>query len=522
MKNDDDLLFDDAIDFIDDTDDEVTEPWKVLIVDDEEEVHRVTELSLRQVKVHERPIRFLHAYSGAASLALMESEPGIALVLMDVVMESEHAGLDAVQQIRETLNNREVRLVLRTGQPGQAPEYEVVTRYDINDYKEKTELTAKKLHTLMHTSLGHYRELMALKQNRIGLEKVIDASATLFESQSLIQFTRGVLAQLAAIVYSSENALMVRGLAASMQEDDDSDLTITATSDGREELEGRRIEEVLPLKVSARIRAAQAHVGPFFGDGYFTAHFRTRTGYQHIVYLASDSDFSHSDRDLIALFCRNASIAFENQAMYEEIVKSQHSLVVMLSSVVEERSKELKNHVRRVSEYAGVIGEKLGLDKRQIELLQLSAALHDVGKIGIPDDVLNKPGKLSPEERRVMEAHVERGVAILGEQRGELLKTAGVVIGSHHERWDGAGYPNQLGGENIHLFGRITAIADVFDALSTPRVYKEPWPLEAVFQYFREQRGSQFDPQLVDVFLDCTDEILAIYDRWYLQLENVA
>tara|TARA_R100001132_G_scaffold20002_1_gene17688 strand:- start:73 stop:582 length:510 start_codon:yes stop_codon:yes gene_type:complete len=168
------------------------------------------------------------------------------------------------------------------------------------------------------------------------------------------------------------------------------------------------------------------------------------------------------------------------------------------------------------------MGHALGFDDKFKEILGLSAALHDIGKIGIPDDILNKPGKFTPAERAEMETHVIRGISIIGKQSGELLNSAATVVATHHERWDGTGYPEQLAGEDIPLLGRITAIADVFDALSTDRVYKSAWPMDEVIDYIRHQAGKQFDPHLVEVFLNNLDPILEIHRRWYLDIGTQA
>jgi CheY-like chemotaxis protein len=156
-------------------------PWKVLIVDDEDEVHQVTRLVLQRFEFEGRSLQLMHARSGAEACTAVATHPDTALVLLDVVMEDDHAGLAVVRHIRETLGNRLVRIVLRTGQPGQAPEHEVISTYDINDYKEKTELTAQKLKTLVFATLRSYRDLLIIDANRHGLERVIQASTRIFE-----------------------------------------------------------------------------------------------------------------------------------------------------------------------------------------------------------------------------------------------------------------------------------------------------------------------------------------------------
>ena len=185
----------------------IKQGWKVLIVDDEPEVHRITKMTLAQFLFDNKPIEFLHAYTGTEAKAIMANEPDIALILLDVVMETDSAGLDVVRYVRTELHNQQVRIVLRTGQPGQAPEDDVVANFDINDYKDKTELTSQKLRTLIRASLRSYRDICTLEHNRKGLEKVIAASKGIFEKQALKQFAEGTLDQLSALLALEETSL---------------------------------------------------------------------------------------------------------------------------------------------------------------------------------------------------------------------------------------------------------------------------------------------------------------------------
>jgi len=492
-------------------------PWKILVVDDEEEVHRVTALALADFTVHGRPLQLLDAYTGRESIDILRQQPDIAMVLMDVVMETEHAGLDAVQAIRNDLKNRFVRIVLRTGQPGQAPEREVVRRFDINDYKEKTELTTTKLYTLLHTGLGLHRELTAMEQNRIGLEEVIEASASMFEQRSLSHFQRGLLQQLAALLYARRDAVIVSaaattaGIAAS---DNGNGLLVVAGTGEYEGMEGRRANEVLSANALEHVHRALQDRLPMIGEHHFAVHFATRAQVEHVVYLTSESRFEPSDVRLVKLFCRNVNIAFENLALHQEVRESQRQLILLLSSAIEERSPELRHHVARVSEYSVTLGRLIGLAEEELESLAIAAAMHDLGKIAVPDAILNKPGLLTPEERSLIETHVEAGRRMLEGQRGELLKSSQTVISQHHERWDGLGYPQGLKGNAIHLYGRVVGLADTFDALTSQRCYKEPWPLPRVTGYLREMRGLQFEPRLVDTFLDNIELFEAIRARY--------
>ena len=182
-------------------------PWKILIVDDEAEVHRVTRLALDSFDFSNRPLQFFSAYSGAEAKELIAAHPDAAVILLDVVMETEDAGLDVARWVREKNDNHAVRILLRTGQPGQAPERAVIPDYNINDYKEKTEFTSLKLFTLIHSCLRSHRDIISLAASKRGLEKVIDASATIFELQSMEKFTEGVIEQLTSLLGLGANAI---------------------------------------------------------------------------------------------------------------------------------------------------------------------------------------------------------------------------------------------------------------------------------------------------------------------------
>jgi HD-GYP domain-containing protein (c-di-GMP phosphodiesterase class II) len=196
-----------------------------------------------------------------------------------------------------------------------------------------------------------------------------------------------------------------------------------------------------------------------------------------------------------------------------EIIDTQKEVVYKMGEIGETRSRETGDHVRRVAEYSELLALLYGLTKEEAELIKLASPMHDIGKVGIPDAILKKPGRLDEAEFEVMKTHAEIGYSLLKNSHRPILKTAAIIALQHHEKWDGSGYPRQLAGEDIHIYGRITAVADVFDALGSARVYKEAWPLEKIMALFAEQRGIHFDPQLVDLLADHLDEFLAIAAR---------
>ena len=202
----------------------------------------------------------------------------------------------------------------------------------------------------------------------------------------------------------------------------------------------------------------------------------------------------------------------EVETLKKEIEDTQKEVVFTMGAIGESRSKETGNHVKRVAEYTYLLAKYYGLSEKECEMLKQASPMHDIGKVAIPDAILNKPGRFDADERSIMETHAQLGYDMLKYSNRSLLKMASTVAYEHHEKYNGTGYPNQLAGEEIHIYGRITALADVFDALGSARVYKEAWSDERIFKMFKEERGEHFDPKLIDIFFENLDSFLVIRD----------
>jgi PAS domain S-box-containing protein len=198
----------------------------------------------------------------------------------------------------------------------------------------------------------------------------------------------------------------------------------------------------------------------------------------------------------------------------KEIEDTQKEIIFTMGSIGETRSKETGFHVKRVAEYSRLLGKYAGLDNNEIELLVQASPMHDIGKIAISDSILHKPAKLNDEEFAIMRTHSELGYKMLCHSTRPLLKVAATIAFEHHERWDGQGYPRHLKKDEISIYGRITALADVFDALASNRCYKEAWKDEDIFEYFKEQSGKQFDPNLVEIFFEHIDDFLEVRETF--------
>jgi len=204
----------------------------------------------------------------------------------------------------------------------------------------------------------------------------------------------------------------------------------------------------------------------------------------------------------------------ELQSAFQEIKATSLETIYRLSRAAEYKDEETGAHIMRMSHYSAAVAREIGLPEDEAESILYAAPMHDIGKIGIPDRILLKPGKLDQDEWEIMKQHTAIGGRILERSSAVYIKLGETIALTHHEKWDGTGYPHGLRGEEIPIAGRITAIADVFDALTSKRPYKEPFSIEKSFSIIQEGRGTHFDPQVVDAFFSITAEILAIKERF--------
>jgi len=293
------------------------ESWKILIVDDEPEVHRITKLVLRDKLVFGRHLEFHSAHSAAEGRAILQSEPGIAVVLLDVVMETDDAGLKLAKWIRDELRNDAVRIILRTGQPGRAPESRVIADYEINDYREKTELTADKLFSAIVNAVRGYRDIRMIKGSTRGMELILDAAPDLFHLQSFEAFASGVLSHLIALFGSGGDAAHpgISGVAAWIKPRS----SVVAAAGGFSASVGASLDAAIPPQGLAVVELALAQRREVFEPGRFATCVEGPSGEIGAIYLEGCPALEEIDRKIVSLFCTNAAAAFSNILLYEEI-----------------------------------------------------------------------------------------------------------------------------------------------------------------------------------------------------------
>ncbi|MFT5635958.1 MAG: diguanylate cyclase (GGDEF)-like protein [Cognaticolwellia sp.] len=317
-ENTNDELF-----FIDDSDEDeifdsaIRDTWKVLIVDDDPDIHSVTKLALSNLVVLERNLEYLHAYSGQDACKLIDEHDDIVLVLLDVVMESDDAGLAVVKHIREELKRDDIRIVLRTGQPGYAPEESIIKDYDINDYKTKTELTCGKLVTTVYAAIRSYQQIDSVTKNRQGLEKIIGAAASLLEQHSVHDYANGVLAEFKMLVNNSSGVFCARGQGI-VDGADDLSLYILGQNGLSESSVNQKLTTLDNRDAASQITSCFQQKQHFFGVKYTSFYFASG-GFRAVIHLELTQALTTIEKQLVEVFLTNIATGYENIHLFQKL-----------------------------------------------------------------------------------------------------------------------------------------------------------------------------------------------------------
>jgi response regulator RpfG family c-di-GMP phosphodiesterase len=358
------------------------------------------------------------------------------------------------------------------------------------------------------------KEEEVLRLNR-HLEEVVDASGELFSHQTVPELLAGVLERFQHILqggmqgnHGNDDQVFFRDAFAVTR--DGEGMAMICGTGSYAGSEGMQACVAMSPELFRKVGLAFSEGRGGVDGRDALIHMRTVNRAECLFYLECCLPVSETNQRMLQIYVTNVASAYDSIVLNEEIANAQKEVVFTLGEVIETRSKETVNHVRRVAEYSYLLARRFGLGETESDLLRYASPMHDAGKIGIPDSILNKAGELTDEEFRIMQNHTVMGYDILKGSQRPILKAAAIVAHEHHEKWNGSGYPRGLSGEGIHLYGRIVALADVFDALGSDRCYKAAWPIEKILLLIKEERGLHFDPALVDIFFAHLGDFLRI------------
>lgn len=483
-------------------------PWKIMIVDDDPAVHQVTKMVMSGFSFDDRSVKFLSAFSGREAKDMIAEEDDVALILLDVVMEEDDAGLDVARYIRQELHNNITRIVLRTGQPGQAPEDDVIRNYDINDYKDKTELTKTKLVTLFYSALRSYRDICMINESRGGLHRVIQAITSVHDPESLKQFSSAILGQILNLLSLPADAVFCHSLSTFSVQNAGNFKVMAATGQLQELLDNDF--SVIDPRIASAFGEALDMRRCHYGDDYFIGFYQSARGSESLLYVKSEREIPLADRQLLELYADNVANTYDSLLLTEKAKLSQKSLLHILSGAIKSHSVQPDAHVRRVGDIAALLASESGLNEFEVELIRMAAPLHDAGNVALANSLVCHTGVYSDDERQQMQQHTVLGQQLLSHSDEQVMQLAAIIAAQHHEAWDGNGYPGHIQGENIHIAGRITALADTVDALCQDRPDRPAFSFDDAFDFIKQASSQRFDPRLVEVLLVNRTRIEAI------------
>ncbi|MGJ8693853.1 MAG: HD domain-containing phosphohydrolase [Thalassotalea sp.] len=482
--------------------------WRILVIDDDEAVHQVTRLVLADAEIEHRKLEIISAFSSKEAKEILSQDDDFCMAFVDVVMETDHAGLELVDWIRNQMKNQAIRLVLRTGQAGNAPEARVIKDFDINDYKEKTDFTSSKMITTVYAGIRAYRDIMTIQKSLNAFKQLIRSTHDLLKINKIKAFGSAALNHLLILMEVESSALYI---ARSQIDFDDVSNNLILACTGKyvcesDHLDSSKIDE----RVKNKIKTAFTNKSHYSDNKCFVGYYETADDAASVLYIEFEEDAEHFRANLAELYATNVALILESITRQYEIERTQKELMYIVSEAVENQSETSSSHVHRVADICELMAIKLGLDEKYIQALKLAAPLHDIGKISIPEVILHKEGKLDEREWKVMQSHTEAGATMLANSTSSVSKLGASLARYHHENWDGSGYPKGLVAEEIPIEARIMAIADVFDVLGSRRCYKQAWSNEQIKAFINVQKGIKFEPRLVELLMENFDEFSAI------------
>ncbi|WP_411990916.1 DUF3369 domain-containing protein [Agarivorans sp. DSG3-1] len=457
-------------------------PWKVLIVDDDSEMHTVTKLVLNNFSYQERKLTFIDAYNAAEAYELLSNHADVAIALVDVVMESDDAGLLLIDDIRQRLNNHEIRLILRTGQPGLAPIRDVIRRYDVSDYKNKTELSDVNLDTLMCASLRAYQEITELHLQRNNLRAVINSSSHLANCENEQKLATSAFEELSSLLSKQLNNVSISGMAISVYR---SKLCVLHSQGKLDYLKEIHNLHELPNRIQNLINQVQQTQQHQYAEGNALFYLANSDSEPMMFYLEGWTEQDQPQFEPLSFYIQSTSVRLENRQLQKQLAHGQLQLVEMIyQSIQSERPKT--DLQRTIESNCEQLAPALKLNPQECLCLRQIAGFYDLANVGLPD-VLLSCNMLNKDSWNRISEHCGLPEYLQDPSVQMIIDAALIVANQYQEYWDGSGQPLGLAAEAIHPFARIIALAVFLAEYSNS---------EQLQQQLEQRAGQRFDPQL--------------------------
>ncbi|MBN2260544.1 MAG: HD-GYP domain-containing protein [Clostridiales bacterium] len=479
--------------------------WKILLADDSNEEFKIFEMVFEDFQYCGKKTQFFHAKNADEAKRMLSDNEDLAVVLLDENLHGLQSITDIVAFIRDFLNNYKIRIIVRSKNPVILEKNKKVFEYDINEYTTNTQVTVEHLHNIIMAALKSFDESNQFFMYENGFKLILDHTNDFLYYETKSELYQNILELVTKIINNKNVKYMIY---------DESHLKTLFFMDIDRNFREINIDDASSIIGESEVKKVfQCEHNLIIDGNTVQMNFKYDNDCIHI-YVMNFEEFNEIERQLFWILESNLRLILKSFLSRYEMNETQEELLYTLGDVIETRSVETANHTTRVAHLSEILALKLGINEKRSKLLKITSAIHDIGKIGIRDEILNKTGKLSFLEYEEVKKHSEIGYEILRDTEEEILMVAANIARFHHERWDGKGYPIGLKGEEIDMFSRIVSLIDVYDALSHKRIYKEAWNHDAVVAYILENKGKMFDPEIVDVFMENIEEIKEVNNMY--------
>jgi response regulator RpfG family c-di-GMP phosphodiesterase len=486
--------------------------WKVLLVDDSREIHELLSATLAGQKFAGFPYEIEHAFSAEEAKSVLSASKDTAVAIVDAHMGTADAGYKLASWIRDVERNRHIRLLLYSGTIDGDHKQRWFEQGTFNFCLPKHEAGIELIRLSVTSALVSFRELINFDRERSDQQKLFEATARLIGVRRAEEIVPEVSSFLegSRIRHDGTGCRLSGGLLVRQSGEVFSIAKTFGTLSkmpGAAEGESQLPSDFLELVERSAATEQVVRSGPLLCWST-----RLPSGAYNHIFLESCSVFTERQVRNFGYYFSSLAVLLKNTEIDDSITATQRDIIFTLGEILESRSKEAGNHVHRVAAVSRFLAGKLGLEEEEASQLWIASPMHDIGKVAIPDAILNKPGRLTADEISVMRQHTVVGHQLLSSSAARLLPLAASIARSHHEHWDGSGYPDGLRGTEIPVVARITCVADVFDALCHARAYKKAWSYDETFRYIEENSGTKFDPQIAAALISGRNDVIAIVE----------